>query len=46
MRDRSPGVRGLLDAPDVNVHDPFITQEGSDWYVFSTGPRGERRSSS
>ena len=23
---------------DVNVHDPSIIQEGSDWYVFSTGP--------
>ncbi|HMJ10737.1 MAG TPA: family 43 glycosylhydrolase, partial [Polyangiaceae bacterium] len=23
---------------DVNVHDPSITHEGSNWYVFSTGP--------
>lgn len=23
---------------DVSVHDPSIIREGSDWYVFSTGP--------
>lgn len=31
-------LAGLVNAKQVDVHDPVMTREGDTWYLFSTGP--------